>query len=213
MQPLNQGPPRAFCALQVCIIAGRAMPFSRSGMSQNASVPPTLVQYCVQYRRRPGRPRRVSASVRARQRRQALAAMLLWHDDLTDEQIAARCGVSRRTLARWKQHPFVQTAFYAYQAAWNERRRRAGWQPRKGTNRRPLCGAKTRAGTPCRMVVVEGRERCCLHGGMSTGPKTAEGRARIAESNRRRAEVNHAATARHNTCWAALSPVRVGGKR
>ena len=51
-------------------------------------------------------------------------AVLLWHDDLTDEQIAARCGVSRRTLARWKQHPFVQTAFYAYQAAWNERRRR-----------------------------------------------------------------------------------------
>ena len=51
-------------------------------------------------------------------------AVLLWHDDLTDEQIAARCGVSRRTLARWKHHPFVRRAFAAYQAAWNERRRR-----------------------------------------------------------------------------------------
>jgi hypothetical protein len=58
--------------------------------------------------------------------------VLLWHaeateggrDDLTDEQIAARCGVSRRTLARWKRHPFVQAVFYAYQAAWNERRQR-----------------------------------------------------------------------------------------
>jgi hypothetical protein len=54
----------------------------------------------------------------------ALAAVLLWHDDLTDEQIAARCGVSRRTLARWKHHPFVQRAFAAYQADSNERRRR-----------------------------------------------------------------------------------------
>ncbi len=74
------------------------------------------------------------------------------------------------------------------------RRRRPGWQPRKGTRRRPLCGAKTRAGTPCRMVVVEGRDRCRLHGGMSTGPKTAEGRERIAESNRRRAAAARAAS-------------------
>jgi len=67
-------------------------------------------------------------------------------------------------------------------------RRRAGWKPRKGTARRPLCGAKTRAGTPCRAVVVEGRAKCRLHGGASTGPTSAEGRARIVESNRRRAQ-------------------------
>jgi AraC-like DNA-binding protein len=84
-----------------------------------------------QHRRRPGRPRRVSLAVRVRQKAQALAAVLLWHDDLTDEQIAARCGVSRRTLARWKQHPFVQAAFYAYQAAWNAQQRREAAAARK----------------------------------------------------------------------------------
>ena len=67
-------------------------------------------------------------------------------------------------------------------------RRRAGWQARKGSSRRPLCGAKTRKGTPCAALAVEGRARCRFHGGCSTGPKTAEGRARIAESNRRRAD-------------------------
>ena len=51
-----------------------------------------------------------------------------------------------------------------------------------------LCGAKTRRGTPCRCLPVEGRTRCRFHGGLSTGPRTAEGRARIAESNRRRAK-------------------------
>lgn len=41
-----------------------------------------------------------------------------------------------------------------------------------------LCGAKTRKGLPCVRRVVEGNARCPNHGGLSTGPKTAEGRAR-----------------------------------
>lgn len=52
---------------------------------------------------------------------------------------------------------------------------------------RPLCGAKTRAGAPCKARAVPGKRRCRQHGGRSTGPRTPEGRARIAESNRRRA--------------------------
>ena len=55
--------------------------------------------------------------------------------------------------------------------------------------KRPICGAKTRRGTPCQARAVPGmggNNRCRMHGGLSTGPKTAEGRARIAESNRRR---------------------------
>jgi len=62
--------------------------------------------------------------------------------------------------------------------------------PRKRTPKaeRPDCGACTRKGTPCRAKAVEGKKRCRMHGGLSTGTKTAEGRARIAESNRRRAE-------------------------
>src|SRR4051794_25851365 len=51
----------------------------------------------------------------------------------------------------------------------------------------PECGAKCRDGHACRAKVVFGKERCRMHGGASTGPRTAAGRARIAESNRRRA--------------------------
>jgi hypothetical protein len=42
------------------------------------------------------------------------------------------------------------------------------------------CGAKTRAGTPCKRAAVSGRARCPLHGGRSTGPRTEAGRAKIA---------------------------------
>lgn len=60
-----------------------------------------------------------------------------------------------------------------------------GKQPKR---HQPRCGAKTRIGTPCKMRVVEGKRRCRLHGGLSTGPRTPAGRARIAASNRRRAK-------------------------
>ena len=43
-----------------------------------------------------------------------------------------------------------------------------------------LCGAKTRTGHACRKPALKRKRRCRLHGGASTGPKTAEGRARIA---------------------------------
>jgi len=59
--------------------------------------------------------------------------------------------------------------------------------------RRPSCRATTRQGPPCQAPAVwdTTRERarngrCRMHGGLSTGPRTAEGRARIAASNRRR---------------------------
>jgi hypothetical protein len=42
------------------------------------------------------------------------------------------------------------------------------------------CGAKTRSGEPCRKAAMKGRARCRNHGGCATGPRTAEGRARIA---------------------------------
>lgn len=48
------------------------------------------------------------------------------------------------------------------------------------------CGASTGSdGAACKKTaLVNGR--CRLHGGKSTGPKTAEGRARIAEAQRAR---------------------------
>ncbi|MFD0981141.1 HGGxSTG domain-containing protein, partial [Tropicimonas aquimaris] len=53
-------------------------------------------------------------------------------------------------------------------------------------NRRVICGARTRKGTQCRAKSEPGKKRCRLHGGLSTGPKTEEGRQRIAEAQRRR---------------------------
>ena len=47
------------------------------------------------------------------------------------------------------------------------------------------CGAKTRRGTPCQCPGMP-NGRCRLHGGLSTGPKTADGIERI-----RRAVTKH----------------------
>ena len=59
----------------------------------------------------------------------------------------------------------------------------------------PRCGARTRRGTACvRKGLANGR--CPNHGGKSTGPKTAEGRARIAARQRLRWQQWRAARAR-----------------
>jgi hypothetical protein len=55
--------------------------------------------------------------------------------------------------------------------------------PRK---ERPICGARNRQGKPCGVRVEPGKRRCRFHGGLSTGPKTTAGRAKIAEAQRRR---------------------------
>lgn len=47
------------------------------------------------------------------------------------------------------------------------------------------CGAKTRVGRPCRAPVIRGKNRCRMHGGLSTGPKTKAGRERVREGYRR----------------------------
>lgn len=46
--------------------------------------------------------------------------------------------------------------------------------------KRRYCGAKTRAGTPCKRTDLYGNGRCRLHGGLSTGPKTEAGKKRSA---------------------------------
>jgi hypothetical protein len=43
------------------------------------------------------------------------------------------------------------------------------------------CGAKTRSGTACQCPAMP-NGRCRLHGGLSTGPKTADGIRRIQEA-------------------------------
>jgi hypothetical protein len=61
------------------------------------------------------------------------------------------------------------------------------------------CLAKTRQGTPCQNPVVTGRNRCRMHGGKSTGPRTAEGKARVAAAQTKhgRRSKAHAAKVRY----------------
>jgi len=73
------------------------------------------------------------------------------------------------------------------------------------------CLAKTRRGTECQKPAIKGRSRCQLHGGRSTGPRTEEGRARIAaahykhgnRTNERLAE-NKALAQSNREIWAAF---------
>ena len=41
-----------------------------------------------------------------------------------------------------------------------------------------LCGAKTRTGAPCKRQPIPGKKRCRNHGGLSTGARTIEGKAK-----------------------------------
>jgi hypothetical protein len=52
----------------------------------------------------------------------------------------------------------------------------AGWKPSKRD--RDRCGARTRAGGICKAPAMWLKERCRMHGGLSTGPRTPEGKAR-----------------------------------
>jgi hypothetical protein len=45
------------------------------------------------------------------------------------------------------------------------------------------CGAKTRRGPPCQRPANLRNGKCRLHGGASSGPRTKEGRAKIAAAN------------------------------
>lgn len=65
---------------------------------------------------------------------------------------------------------------------------------RKERKNRPFCEAKTRKGTPCQAKVYWPHEwdapakRCRMHGGLSTGPTTAEGMERLAKSAKKNME-------------------------
>lgn len=66
------------------------------------------------------------------------------------------------------------------------------WKPRsRWKKNRPLCGAKCRNGSSCKAkAVVDSKTntptngRCRMHGGLSTGPKTLEGKERSQKAAR-----------------------------
>ena len=76
------------------------------------------------------------------------------------------------------------------QAEKGEESRRIREQKRTPKKERPRCGARTRAGGSCQARAVWDMEndrprtpngRCRMHGGLSTGPRTAEGKRRSRE--------------------------------
>jgi len=87
--------------------------------------------------------------------------------------------------------------------------------PRGNPNLAPRCGAKTRLGCPCKSPAMA-NGRCRMHGGASTGPKTAEGKARIAAASARRGnqearacEARATATIRRGKVLAATVDARL----
>ena len=78
--------------------------------------------------------------------------------------------LQRRALSRW-----LMAQHMAEQAV------RAEIPPFPEVCRDMTCGARTRKGTPCQRRDLYGHSaRCALHGGLSTGPRTVEGKYRAA---------------------------------
>jgi hypothetical protein len=80
--------------------------------------------------------------------------------------------------------------------------------PIEAAHAAPRCGARTRAGTPCKRAAVRGGTRCPLHGGRSTGPRTPEGRERARLANYRHGQRTREAIAERKRRAAALRAAR-----
>jgi hypothetical protein len=79
------------------------------------------------------------------------------------------------------------------------------------------CGARTRRGTPCQRAAelnpVTGlRKRCRLHGGLSTGARTPEGRARIAAAHLKHGKYTRAARQARADLRARLAALKAKAK-
>jgi hypothetical protein len=86
-----------------------------------------------------------------------------------------------------------------------------GWLKHGGTpgnwDNAPRCGAKTRAGTPCRSAAMP-NGRCRMHGGKSTGPKTEAGRAAIRASRTKHGRYSQVSIAERRELRALLRQMR-----
>lgn len=54
------------------------------------------------------------------------------------------------------------------------------------SSKKLICGAKTRKGGRCKCTPELGKMRCKFHGGLSTGPRTVEGKAKVASAQKKR---------------------------
>ena len=67
-----------------------------------------------------------------------------------------------------------------------------------------LCLAKTRSGAPCQKHPMAGRTRCRLHGGLSTGPKTPEGKAACVAAHWKHGRRSKAYSEARKHIWSEL---------
>ena len=86
-------------------------------------------------------------------------------------------------LQRWISARTVRTRQIENLAARHAAQRQEAEE--RARRRNLKCGARTRRGTACIRKALE-NGKCRNHGGLSTGPTTSEGRARIAAAQRRR---------------------------
>lgn len=70
-----------------------------------------------------------------------------------------------------------------------------------------LCLAKTRSGKKCQKPPIRGKSRCRLHGGLSTGPRTAEGKARIAAAHYKHGRRSKHYVEMRKKIWAELREI------
>ncbi len=69
------------------------------------------------------------------------------------------------------------------------------------------CGARTRRGTACQKPPLAGKTKCRLHGGLSTDPRTAEGKARIAAAQWKHGRRSKKFVEMRKKIWADLRAV------
>ena len=135
---------------------------------------------------------------------------------LTQKQLADKTGFHRLAVGYWENKSGMFSArsgaAYAFAKAMGMKyystpiRTRAAWgfteadtrrleaelarmakaRAQRQATMRMRCNAKTRKGTPCRTLGEPGKRRCKFHGGLSTGPKTVEGRASISIAQKKR---------------------------
>jgi DNA-binding transcriptional regulator YiaG len=113
---------------------------------------------------------------------------------LTQAQLGERSGHTASSVKYWERQSgrldgYAPRAFREYLQSIGTTVPSPRQPPVKPAAPQPLpkqCGAQTRKGAPCQCKPEPGKRRCKFHGGRSTGPRTQEGRDRIAAAQRRR---------------------------
>jgi hypothetical protein len=125
--------------------------------------------------------RRVTST---RRRACARHGVLLMVDDWIERFVAARIAEHEARLQRRQ----AERAAMERQRQDEALRRQQDLEERARLleQRKQPCGAKTRAGRPCRRKGLGKGGRCANHGGESTGPRTEAGKQRISTAQRAR---------------------------